>query len=60
MSDSLGAVHVVPPVACKLGLIEESAVGAEERRALGTFATVMAYVVSLEENKVVRRLTNKF
>lgn len=49
--DSLWTVHIVPPVASKLGLVEESAVGAEEGSSLVTLAAIMAHVVGLEHTK---------
>lgn len=40
-------VYVVPPIAGKFFLIEQSAIGAQERRSLMTFTTVVTDMVSL-------------
>lgn len=41
-------VYVVPPIASKFLLIEQSAVGAQERCSLMTFTTVVTDMVSLK------------
>jgi len=47
---SLGTVDIVPPVAGKLFLIEQSAIGAQESSTLMTFAPIMANVVRLKSH----------
>jgi hypothetical protein len=49
-SRRIGAVDIVPPVAGKLLLIEQSAIGAQESGALVTFAPIMANMVGLKSH----------
>lgn len=43
----LRTIHVVPPVACELVLVEQGAVGTEERSTLVALPSVVADVVRL-------------
>lgn len=51
----IAAVDVVPPVAGEFLLIENRAVGAQERRSLLAFPTVVAHVINLLDNEMTQR-----
>lgn len=44
---SLGTIDIVPPVTCKFLLIEDGAIGAQERSALFSFTAIVANMISL-------------
>lgn len=44
---ALVAIYVVPPIASKQRLVEQCSVGAQERAALFSFASIVTYVVCL-------------